>query len=111
MATKKGGRPVIISVRKVRDKNVTFIDGLEEWGFTKETQTELAKELRKRFSASASVNERTGSENSKKVLWSVQVQGKYMDQIANCLKSKGISKVKTQAKNGIVSKKDRKANV
>ena len=41
----------------------------------------------------------------------MQVQGKYMDQIANCLKSKGISKVKTQAKNGIVSKKDRKVNV
>ena len=34
-----------------------------------------------------------------------------MDQIANCLKSKGITKVKTQAKNGIDSKKDRKVRL
>ena len=37
-ATKKGAGPVIISERRVRDKNVTFVDGLELWGFTKETQ-------------------------------------------------------------------------
>ena len=51
-ATKKGGRPVIISVRKVQGKNVTFIDGLDEWGFSKEMMSDLAKELRRRFSAS-----------------------------------------------------------
>ena len=90
---------MIISVRLVKNKNVTFIDGLEEWGFTKAMQQDLAKELRRRYSASASVSTRTGSENSKKVLWSIQVQGKYMDQIATYLKSRGISKITTQSKN------------
>ena len=59
---------------------------------------ELAKELRRKLSSSASVHERTGSESSKKVLWSVQVQGKYTDQISSFLKTRGITQIKTQGK-------------
>ena len=107
----RSNKAVIISVRRVRNKNVTFIDGLDDWGFSKERMEDLAKEFRKRFSASASVGERQGNNSGKRDLWSIQVQGKYIHQVAEALKDKGITKVQLEAGKGIVTKQDKKAAV
>lgn len=101
---RRGGL-VTVSERKVRGKNVTFIDGLDSWGFTKENMSHLAKDLRKRYSSSATVAARTGSESqalaaaalgkpAKKALWSVQVQGKWGEQVKGFLAEQGVDTVK-----------------
>jgi Translation initiation factor SUI1 len=57
---------------------------------------ELAKELRRRYSASCSVGPRQGSDGatSRKALWSVQLQGKYSEQVRAFLMERGVSTVK-----------------
>ncbi|KAJ1460877.1 hypothetical protein M885DRAFT_612057 [Pelagophyceae sp. CCMP2097] len=112
-ATKRGGA-VIIATRKVRNKNCTFIDGLDSWGFTQESSKLLANRFQKKFSAAASVHVRKGTEgNGKKQLWSIMVQGKYAHQAADALrKDHGVANVTVQgSSNGIITKKDKAANV
>ena len=53
-ATKRGGC-VTVSVRRVRNKNCTFVDGLDGWGFDEARQKAVAAALRTKFSAAASV--------------------------------------------------------
>jgi len=68
----------------------------------------LAAELRKIFSVSATVVERSGtSDNSKKQFWSVQLGGKFVDQIAAELNARGVSKVSASAKKGMITKQDK----
>ena len=64
------------------------------------------------FSAASSVGERKGSEGRERgTLWSVSVQGKYVDQVSKALAEYGVAQVRVEAKQGAVSKKDRAANV
>lgn len=93
-ATKKNGPTVQISVRKVRNKNVTMVDGLDDWGFTKARLADLAKEYRRCFSVSVSVAERKGSSGGQRELWSIQVQGKYSQELAKDLEGRGIPRKK-----------------
>jgi translation initiation factor 1 (eIF-1/SUI1) len=60
---------------------------------------ELAKELRRRYSASCSVGPRQGSDSgtSRKALWSVQLQGKYSEQVRAFLMERGVSTEKVRA--------------
>ena len=109
-ATKKGSA-VMVTVRKVCNKNVTFVDYLESWGYDKDKMKALAKEWRKRFSVSASVAERSGTEGSDSKFWSVQLQGKYAEQVASSLRDFGVKNVSIHAKKGILTKKDKSANV
>ena len=70
-------RSIDADARQVRNKNVTFIDGLESWGFTHEMLGALARDFRKRFSAASGVSERKGSEGrdaARGALWSLSVQ-------------------------------------
>ena len=72
----------------------------------------LARDFRRRFSAASSVGERKGSEGRERgTLWSVSVQGKYVDQVSKALAEYGVAQVRVEAKQGAVSKKDRAANV
>jgi predicted ribosome-associated RNA-binding protein Tma20/translation initiation factor 1 (eIF-1/SUI1) len=90
--TKKGGQ-VLMAVRRVRNKNVTFIENLDSWGFTKDSLGELCKILRRRFSASATVCPRPGSEGGKRQLWSIQVQGKCAEDAKALLQEMGVTSV------------------
>jgi predicted ribosome-associated RNA-binding protein Tma20 len=38
VATKKGGKQVVVSAKRVRNNNVTVIDGLEDWGIDKKVK-------------------------------------------------------------------------
>ena len=109
-ATKKGSQ-VVVTMRKVCNKNVTFVDYLEGWGFDEFQMRALAKEWRKRFSVSSSVTERHGTEGSANQFWSVQLQGKYVEQVAESLRGIGVTNVKVVAKAGTVTKKDKAVNV
>ena len=109
-ATKRGGQ-VVVTMRKVCNKNVTFVDYLEGWGYDEARMRGLAKEWRKRFSVSSSVTERHGTEGSATQFWSVQLQGKYVEQVAKSLRELGVSNVHVVAKAGAVTKKDKAANV
>ena len=77
-ATKRGGC-VTVSVRRVRNKNCTFVDGLDGWGFDEARQKAVAAALRTKFSAAASVAARKGTEDNRKgkKFFSIMVQGKY----------------------------------
>ena len=39
--------------------------------------------------------------------WSLKLGGKFAEQVAAALKARGVSKVKTTAQKGLVTKKDR----
>mmetsp|Transcript_17411 Transcript_17411/g.21154 ORF Transcript_17411/g.21154 Transcript_17411/m.21154 type:complete len:353 (+) Transcript_17411:584-1642(+) len=110
---KKGGR-VVVALRRIRNKNCTFVDNLDSWGFSEHDLRDIATNFRSRFSASASVGPRKGTEDNKagKVFLSIMVQGKYAPQIAHTLKSRmGISDIVVQAPKGMLTKNDRSANV
>ena len=110
-ATKKGSQ-VTVACRRVRDKNCTFVDGLDSWGYDERKMKELAAVFRAKFSAAASVAPRKGTEDNKqgRKFFSIMVQGKYLEQIARALREDyGVANVATQAKKGLVTKKDRKA--
>ena len=110
-ATKRGGC-VTVSVRKVRNKNCTFVDGLDSWGYDETRQKAVAAALRTKFAASASVSARKGTEDNRqgKTFFSIMVQGKYADQIADVLRRDfGVFTVSAKAKKGLVTKKDRQA--
>lgn len=110
-ATKKGGR-VTVSVRRVRNKNCTFIDGLDSWGFSETDMRGLAAAFRSRFSAAASVAPRKGTEASDRRFFSIMVQGKYADQIASTLRADlRVGNVHVAAAKGLLTKHDRAANV
>ncbi|CAM9272544.1 unnamed protein product [Phaeothamnion confervicola] len=94
--TKKGGS-VMVTERKVRGKNCTFVDGLDSWGIGKEGMQALAREYRRRFSAAASVSERKGTEGGRRVLWSVMLQGNYAERVALELRERGVTKVTVAA--------------
>ena len=110
-ATKRGGC-VTVSVRRVRNKNCTFVDGLDGWGFDEARQKAVAAALRTKFSAAASVAARKGTEDNRKgkKFFSIMVQGKYAEQIGDVLRRDfGVLTVSVQAKKGLVTKKDRQA--
>lgn len=114
-ATKKGGQ-CTVSVRRVRNKNCTFIDGLDGWGYSEADMRAIASVFRNRFSASASVSPRKGTEHqagSKQQFWSIMVQGKYAEQIAAALKNDlKVNNVKVFAAKGVgLSKHVRTAKV
>ena len=110
-ATKRGGC-VTVSVRRVRNKNCTFVDGLDGWGFDEARQKAVAAALRTKFSAAASVAARKGTEDNRKgkKFFSIMVQGKYAEQIGDVLRRDfGVLTVSVQAKKGLVTKNDRQA--
>ena len=112
-AKKRGGR-VTVSVRRVRNKNCTFVDGLDSWGYSEADMRSLAATFRSRYAASASVAPRKGTLDNKsgKTFWSIMVQGKYADQIATTLRRDlGVTDVGVQAQKGLITKFDRAANV
>jgi predicted ribosome-associated RNA-binding protein Tma20 len=41
VATKKGGKQVVVSAKRVRNNNVTVIDGLEDWGIDKKVKKHI----------------------------------------------------------------------
>lgn len=107
-------------VRRVRGNNVTFVDRLEEWGFSKESMEELAKVFRRQFSASVSVTEREGGSLKHQkgpggkpvVLWTLRVQGKYLEQVARALRERGVLQVEGQSTKAVrITKKDQQVNV
>ena len=107
-ATKRGGC-VTVSVRRVRNKNCTFVDGLDGWGFDEARQKAVAAALRTKFSAAASVAARKGTEDNRKgkKFFSIMVQGKYAEQIGDVLRRDfGVLTVSVQAKKGLVTKTD-----
>lgn len=86
--------------------------GLDSWGFDERAQRRLAQRFRNQYAAAASVAPRKGSEGGERKLWSVMVQGKYAEQIAKALKTDhGVTDVVVQAKHGLLTKKDKAANV
>ena len=52
-----------------------------------------------------------GTEGSQSNFWSIQLQGKYAEQVASSLRECGVKNVQVQSKKGMLTKKDRKANV
>lgn len=112
-ATKRGSR-VTVALRRVRNKNCTFIDGLDSWGFSQDDLAAIAAVFRSRFSAAASVSPRKGMADNPhgKRLWSIMVQGKYVEQIATTLRSDlAVTNVQTTAPKGMLTKLDRAAKV
>ena len=97
-------------LRRDRDPSAQ-VDGLDAWGYDEARQKAVAGVLRSKFSAAASVAPRKGTEdNAKKKFFSIMVQGKYAEQIAECLRSDfGVFRVTVQAKKGLLTKKDRAA--
>ena len=109
-ATKTGGRAVAVTARRVRNNNITTIDYLEEWGLSKADLHTLAAELRKTFSVSAAVAVRAGTKDNaakgRRELYSINLGGKFVHQIADNLRARGVAKVDIKAPKGMVSKKD-----
>lgn len=108
----KAGRPVQVTARRVRNKNVTSIEYLEEWGLDKESQAILAQDLRRAFSAASAVSERAGTTDNaakgRRRLWTVQLSGKFVQPVAAFLRDRGIAKVETKLSKGVtLTKKDK----
>ena len=100
-ATKKGPE-VIISERMVKNHHVTFVDGLEAWGFEKDRLELLACELRRLFGVSAAVGVRSGTEDNlskgRKQLWSLKLGGQLSDEVKGALAARGVDKAKLPPK-------------
>lgn len=112
-ASKRGGK-VVITVRRVRNKNCTFIDGLDAWGYSETDMRAIASAFRSRFSAAASVAPRKGTEGSSsgRQFWSIMVQGKYAEQVAATLRADlAVTDVSISAPSGLLTKQVRTANV
>ena len=114
VATKIGHKPATVNIRRVRNNNVTLVDGLEEWGFSKDSMGDLARDLRKQFCVSSAVVERSGTQDNaakgRRQLWSIQLSGKFGPQVANFLRGRGVAQVKEGGQKGVLTKKDKKAH-
>jgi translation initiation factor 1 (eIF-1/SUI1) len=86
----------------VKNHHVTFVDGLEAWGFEKDRLELLAGELRRLFGVSAAVGVRSGTEDNlskgRKQLWSLKLGGKLSDEVKGALAARGVDNVKLPPK-------------
>ena len=100
-ATKKGPE-VVVSERMVKNHRVTFVDGLEGWGFDKARLELLAGELRRLFGVSAAVGVRSGTEDNvskgRKELWSLKLGGMISEKVKDALVARGVKDVRLPTK-------------
>ena len=100
-ATKKGPE-VVVSERMVKNHRVTFVDGLEGWGFDKTRLELLAGELRRLFGVSAAVGVRSGTEDNlskgRKELWSLKLGGMISEKVKDALIARGVNDVRLPTK-------------